>query len=88
MRFRSLSARFVLTLLLSTALPFLVFGFVVRSGMRERLESQVVRVLLQDKAADLVGQLGQLIGQVYRDAALIERAMSSASEITQSSDAA
>ena len=74
MRFRSLSARFVLTLLLSTALPFLVFGFVVRSGMRERLESQVVRVLLQDKAADLVGQLGQLIGQVYRDAALIERA--------------
>ena len=74
MRIRSLTARFVLTLLLSTALPFLVFGVIVRTGMRARLETQVVRVVLEDGATALGKDLDQLTNQVYRDASLMERA--------------
>ncbi|MBI5849835.1 MAG: sensor histidine kinase [Planctomycetes bacterium] len=74
MRIRSLTARFVLTLLLSTALPFLVFGLIVRVGMRERLEAQVVRVLLSDQSALLAERLDGLTDSIYRDASLIELA--------------
>ena len=51
MRIHSVTVRFVLTLLLSTAVPFLAFGWIVRVGVRARLEEQVQRVLLADKAA-------------------------------------
>ncbi|MCC6784540.1 MAG: sensor histidine kinase [Planctomycetes bacterium] len=74
MRIRSLTARFVLTLLLSTALPFLVFGVIVRVGMRERLEAQVVRVLLANQSALLAKELDGLTASIYRDASLIELA--------------
>ena len=49
-RIHSLTTRFLLTLLLSTALPFLVFGWYARSEMERRLESQVVEVFLPDQA--------------------------------------
>ena len=74
MRIRSLTARFVLTLLLSTALPFLVFGVIVRVGMRERLEAQVVRVLLANQSALLAKELDGLTASIYRDTSLIELA--------------
>ncbi len=50
MRLRSLTARFLLTLLLSTALPFLAFGWYARAEMEARLERQVVQVFLPDQA--------------------------------------
>ncbi|MGE0145356.1 MAG: ATP-binding protein [Planctomycetota bacterium] len=74
MRIRSLTARFVVTLILSSALPFLIFGHFAQRGVEDRLRSQVVRVLLEDNAAALARQLDGILGQVERDASLMERA--------------
>ena len=74
MRIRSLTARFVLTLLLSTAVPFLAFGWFVRGGMTERLEHQVVRVLLTDQAEAVAAELDRLTDRVYRNCWLIKAA--------------
>jgi hypothetical protein len=56
-RIHSLTTRFLLTLLLSTALPFLVFGWYARSQMESRLESQVVQVFLPDQAVAAAEQI-------------------------------
>ncbi|MBK8976213.1 MAG: sensor histidine kinase [Planctomycetes bacterium] len=74
MRIHSLTTRFVLTLLLSTALPFLGFGWFVRQGMRERLEAQVVRVLLKDQATLAAEELDKLIDEAHRACWMIESA--------------
>ncbi len=52
MRVNSLTTRFLLALLLSTALPFLVFGWYARMQMRESLEQEVVDVYLPREAAN------------------------------------
>jgi len=50
LRIHSLTTRFLLTLLLSTALPFLVFALYARSEMEERLDTQLVDVFWPDQA--------------------------------------
>lgn len=57
MRVHSLTTRFVLTLLLSTALPFLAFGWYARVEMESRLESRVVQVFLPDLAAAAASEI-------------------------------
>ena len=57
MRIHSLTTRFLLTLLLSTALPFLAFGWYARAEMEERLESQVVQVFLPDQARQAADEI-------------------------------
>ena len=56
-RIHSLTTRFLLTLLLSTALPFLAFGWYARVEMERRLESQVVQVFLPDQAAEAANEI-------------------------------
>lgn len=56
-RIHSLTTRFLLTLLLSTALPFLAFGWYARVEMESRLESQVVQVFLPDQAAEAANEI-------------------------------
>ncbi len=74
MRVHSLTTRFVLTLLLSTAVPFLVFGLFVRQGMQERMERQVVRVLLRDQASLVAERLDAFTEQVYRNCSQLRAA--------------
>ncbi len=78
MRTRSLTTRFVLTLLLSTALPLLAFGWFARGEMRERLKRQVVQVLLRDEASRVAERLDARLEQVSRDCYMIEVAASKA----------
>jgi signal transduction histidine kinase len=56
-RIHSLTARFLLTLLLSTALPFVAFSWYARAQMTSRLEGQVVQVFLPDQAAAAAGEI-------------------------------
>jgi signal transduction histidine kinase len=51
MRIHSLTARILLTLLLSTSVPFLAFGWYASRETEKRLESQVVKVYLPELAA-------------------------------------
>lgn len=52
MRINSLTTRFLLAILLFTTLPFLVFGWYVRNGVREELERPVADVYLPRWAED------------------------------------
>jgi len=52
LRVNSLTTRFLLAILLFTTLPFLVFGWYVRDGMREKLERPVADVYLPRWAED------------------------------------
>jgi len=52
LRINSLTTRFLLAILLFTTLPFLVFGWYVRNGMREELERPVADVYLPRWAED------------------------------------
>jgi signal transduction histidine kinase len=74
LRVRSLTTRFVLTLLATTAVSFAAFGYFVRGEMRERFERQVIRVLLSDQAQLAAERLDTLTEQVYRNCSLIESA--------------
>jgi signal transduction histidine kinase len=52
MRIHSLTARILLTLLLSTSVPFFAFGWYASRETEKRLESQVVKVYLPELAAN------------------------------------
>jgi signal transduction histidine kinase len=66
-RVHSLTTRFVLTLLLSTAVPFVAFGWFVRGEMQQRLERQVVTVFLSGQAELVAERLDSLWQQYRRD---------------------
>ena len=71
----SLTARLLITVLLSTAVPFVVFGWVVRGGVQQRLEDESVRVLMKMHATVCADEVDNLLEKVYRDSALIEIAV-------------
>jgi len=71
----SLTARFLLTLLLSTAVPFLVFGWFVRQEVEGQLEATRVNVDLPKQAADVAESIAkrlrgleQVCGVLFPDA--------------------
>ncbi len=69
MRIHSLTTRFVLTLLLSTAVPFLVFASFAGDGLRSRQE-ELVGVLLEGAAESVGSRLANRLEQFYRECSL------------------
>lgn len=64
MRLHSLTSRFLATLVVSTTLPFAVFGWFVITGMRERVEGRVVHTYLPDKAAAAARSIESRVTQI------------------------
>lgn len=78
MRVSSLTTRFVLTLLLSTAVPFLWFAFFARDGLRERQERFVDAFLVtaaQRAETRLENRLEQFYGECSLFRSTAERAL-------------
>jgi len=63
-RLHSLTSRFLATLVVSTTLPFAVFGWFVITGMRDRVEGQVVSAYLPDKAATAAREIEGRVEQI------------------------
>ena len=59
MRINSLTTRFLLALLLSTVVPFLLFGWYVHGEVRDREEQQVLSVYLPRWAADAARKIAR-----------------------------
>ncbi|MEO0477883.1 MAG: HAMP domain-containing sensor histidine kinase [Planctomycetota bacterium] len=73
MRLRSLTTRFVLTVLIATAGPFLIFGWIVRGGAEERLNNTVTKLVLAREATLVAREVQTLIDGKFRSCELILR---------------
>ena len=60
----SLASRFLLTLLVTAVLPFLIFGWFAIRGMRQLVDSQVVAVFLPQLAADHAQRIDNRLEQI------------------------
>lgn len=67
----SLTRRFLLTLLLSAALPLVAFGWFALAGMRERMEQRIGEVYLPQVASEAALRIAGLIDEVRRSLALL-----------------
>ncbi|MEM7199568.1 MAG: sensor histidine kinase [Planctomycetota bacterium] len=75
MRIHSLTTRFLLTLLLSTALPFLAFGWYARAEMEERLEQQVVQVFLPQLAQQAADEIKAQLERIEQAVGMLRNAL-------------
>ncbi|MEZ5964568.1 MAG: HAMP domain-containing sensor histidine kinase [Planctomycetota bacterium] len=67
----SLTRRFLLTLLLSAAIPLVAFGWFALVGMRERMEQRIGDVYLPQLASDAANALVARIDQARKGLALL-----------------
>ncbi len=67
----SLTRRFLLTLLLSAAVPLVAFGWFALAGMRERMEQRIGQVYLPQVAGEAALRIGSLPDEVRRSLALL-----------------
>ncbi len=68
---RSLTTRFLLTLLLSTAVPLLGFMFWAQAGMRERLTRVVVGAMLPQHAEAMAAQIRSKLRELRQSCGLL-----------------
>ncbi|GAB4150765.1 MAG: hypothetical protein Fur0037_19370 [Planctomycetota bacterium] len=67
----SLASRFLVTLLLTAVLPFVVFGYFAIRGMRQLVDSQVVSVFLPQVAADHARRIENRLDQIAQACAVV-----------------
>ncbi len=73
-RRRSLTTRYLLTLLMSVTLPLVAFGWWVRDSMRERLEQRIVDVYLPELAQNAADRVIARLEQASKTAAALATA--------------
>jgi len=67
----SLASRFLITLLVTTVLPFLVFGYAALHGMRALVEQQVVDVFMRQLAAETAQRLDARLDQIEQACSVV-----------------